>query len=567
MKILLVDDDEDDFIITRDLLADIEGVDFEIDWIPEYDKALETILEDRHDVYLVDYRLGRENGLDLLRSAVSSGCCKGPIIFLTGQGDREVDIEAMNAGASDYLSKLELNSSLLERSIRYSVERFQTREKLAQLAQFDPLTGLPNRRLFFDRLNQSISQAARDSTVVGLVFLDLDRFKIINDSLGHAAGDQLLKGVANRLNRCVRECDTIARLGGDEFVVILPRIEDNQSAAVVARRIIDIIPNPFMIEGNEVFTTASIGIAIYPNDGRDAETLVKNADHAMYIAKDQGGNTYKYFSRELNGHISNRLTMESALHRAIDRQEFRLFYQPFFDFKTGNIRGIEALLRWQLTESRKTIYPDQFIQVLEETGMIDQVGEWIMQTAFLKLKSLHNEGFKDLRMAVNIAGRQLKQPNFPDRVKRILSNTGVNPAYIDFEFTENAINDNFDRDVRLLDSLKKIGISIVLDDFGSGMSSLLWLKKFNFDKLKIDNELVQNALNDEASAAICNSVISLAGYFKILVCAEAVENLRQHEYLKESGCHEFQGNFKSQPLESKQVSAFLNQNPVNEPEE
>ena len=353
LRVLLVDDDEDDYIMTRDLLSDVQGTRIDIDWVSTYDEAIEAIGRNSHEVYLLDYRLGGRTGLELMRESLKNGC-KAPMILLTGQGDHEVDMEAMKAGASDYLVKGEINAYLLERSMRYAIEKKRAEAQILHMAYYDNLTSLPNRILFQDRLNQAIVQAERYGRRVAMLFLDLDNFKRINDTLGHRVGDLLLQAVADRLKESVRDSDsiarrqqhilnaTVARQGGDEFTVLLTEVNEPQDTAKVAKRILHSLSRPFSLEGQEVFITASIGIAVYAVDGKDIDSLLKNADAAMYHAKEQGKNNYQFYKQSLNATALEKFEFENDLRRALERKELLLYYQPQIDVRTGRIVGLEA---------------------------------------------------------------------------------------------------------------------------------------------------------------------------------------------------------------------------------
>jgi len=355
IRILLVEDDEDDYVITRDLLSDIDSVRYDLKWVMTYDAALEEMGRNQYDVFLFDYRLGERTGLDLLREVTHNGC-NIPAVLLTGQGGKEIDLEAMKAGAMDYLVKGKTDSTLLERTIRYAIERKRAEEQIKQLAYYDHLTNLPNRVLFQEQLKQAIANYSRTQKAVAIMFLDLDNFKRINDTLGHNAGDQLLKGVASRLNGCLRKSDaltrpnisnTVGRQGGDEFTILLPEITDCQAAVKVAQRILTVLSQPYILEGHEVVVTTSIGIALYPHDGEDINMLLMNADAAMYHAKNKGKNNFQFYSRSMNAAALERLNLEIDLRNALERGEFVLYYQPRMEIRTGKIIGMEALIHWQ----------------------------------------------------------------------------------------------------------------------------------------------------------------------------------------------------------------------------
>ncbi|MBI5042544.1 MAG: diguanylate cyclase, partial [Nitrospirae bacterium] len=490
IKILLVEDDEDDYVITRDMLSEIGGASYILDWTPTYNTAFEAIKENKHDVYLFDYRLGEHSGLELLREIVKSGS-KAPVIMLTGQGDHEVDIEAMRSGAADYLIKGKIDASALEHSIRYAIERKKAEERILFLAYYDSLTSLPNRILFKDRLNQTLLIAKRHQRILAILFLDLDNFKRINDTLGHPVGDELLKQVAVRLSNCIRKSDSIsrystdefdtvvARLGGDEFTILLTEIVQVHDTMKVAQRILDAIAQPFDIEGQEVFVTASIGIAIYPIDGEDVDTLLKNCDTAMYYAKNEGRNNYQFYKQSLNKTAFDILTLENNLRKALDKQEFRVYYQPRIDIRTRNVVGLEALIRWQRPQ-KGMIPPSEFIPMAEENGLIVPIGEWVLHRACRQNKAWQSKGFAPVFISVNLSGKQFKQQNLIKVIEQVLSESALDPKYLELEITESIIQDTGST-AAILRELRNLGLKISVDDFGTGYSSLSYLRRFPVD--------------------------------------------------------------------------------------
>jgi predicted signal transduction protein with EAL and GGDEF domain len=566
IKILLVEDDEDDYVITRDMLSEIGGASYTLDWTPTYNTAFEAIKENKHDVYLFDYRLGEHSGLELLREIVKSGS-KSPVIMLTGQGDHEVDIEAMRSGAADYLIKGKIDASALEHSIRYAIERKKAEERILFLAYYDSLTSLPNRILFKDRLYQSLIMAKRHQRLLAILFLDLDNFKRINDTLGHPAGDELLKQAAVRLSNYIRKSDSIsrysadefsavvARLGGDEFTILLTEIAQAHDTIKVAQRILDAIAQPFDIEGQEVFITASIGIAIYPIDGEDVDALLKNCDTAMYHAKNEGRNNYKFYEQSLNKTALDILTLENNLRKALDKQEFMVYYQPRIDIRTRNIVGFEALIRWRHPQ-KGMIPPSEFIPMAEENGLIVPIGEWVLNEACKQNKAWQAKGFAPVFISVNLSGKQFKQQNLIKVIQQALSETALDPRYLELEITESIIQDTGSTAVILRD-LRNLGLKISVDDFGTGYSSLSYLRRFPVDALKIDRSFVKDATKDMDSAAIVKAIIAMSHCLKLRVVAEGVETEEQLKFLSDEGCDEFQGYLISPPLPADEVVRFL----------
>ncbi len=427
---------------------------------------------------------------------------------------------------------------------------------LYHLAHYDALTGLPNRLLFKDRLIQACNSAERNGHMVALLFLDLDRFKLINDTLGHGVGDLLLRSVADRLRESIRKKDTVARLGGDEFTVVLDDVESTRHVALVARKILDFMAQPFMLEDNEVVVTTSIGVAFYPNDASSAEELQKNADAAMYHAKEKGKNTYQFFTTEMNDLVSNRLSLENSLRKAMEEGQLLLHYQPQIELSTGQIVGVEALLRWRHPE-RGFIPPLEFIPLAEELGLMTPIGEYVLREACRQNKQWQDELGASLCMAVNLAGWQLEQPDFADTVARVLRDTGLAPQCLELELTENVLMKNIDQALLTLNKLGKMGIRVAIDDFGTGYSSLSYLLNLPIDTLKIDKCFIQNIGQHEDSATITKAVIALARSLKLNVVAEGVETKEQLDFLDEQGCDFIQGYYFCKPRAEEELRPML----------
>ncbi|HEX9492789.1 MAG TPA: EAL domain-containing protein, partial [Thermoanaerobaculia bacterium] len=418
--------------------------------------------------------------------------------------------------------------------VRDITERTYAEEQIKHLAYHDALTALPNRLLFKDRLTVAISHAQRERRKLAVLFLDLDRFKVINDSLGHNIGDQLLQAVSARVQSCVRESDTVARLGGDEFTVLLPQLPHGEDAALVAQKIIDAVRYPFHIEGREFFMTTSIGISLYPDDGIDAESLIKNADTAMYQAKEQGRDNYQLFNAFINAKALQRIALEHGLRKALANQELAVYYQPIFDFRTGRISGMEALLRWN-HPTLGMIPPAVFIPLAEAIGVMIPIGTWAMRAACAQAKAWHDAGFRSLSLAVNLSVCQLQQPDLLQRVREILEETALPSRMLELEITESSAMQSPENSVRTLYDLKKLGVRISLDDFGTGHSSLSYLKRFPIDTLKIDQSFVHDITHDPDTAAIVTAIIAMAHSLRLKVIAEGVEFTEQSSFLKRYG--------------------------------
>jgi diguanylate cyclase (GGDEF)-like protein/PAS domain S-box-containing protein len=435
-------------------------------------------------------------------------------------------------------------------------ERKQAEQEVEQLAYFDTLTGLPNRALLKDRLHQALAQSLREGWLMAILFLDIDRFKWINDTLGHAAGDKLLKAVAERLQSRTRATDTVARLGGDEFVLLLSAVKHEQDISHTAEGIMAVLATPFQLEGQEIFISASIGIAICPADGRDEGSLLRNADTAMYVAKESGRNTFRFFSKEMNLRAVERMSMERNLRKALERNEFFLVYQPQIDTRTRKVFGVEALLRWQCPEAG-CISPAKFIPIAEETGLIIPIGEWVLRTACHQAQEWVAAGHGALRMAVNISGCQFKQNNLPQLVRQVLAETGLSPANLELELTESILMENNDGAVAMLRELKNIGVHLAIDDFGTGYSSLTYLKHFPIDRLKIDRLFIMNITTNADDASIADAIIAMARSLRMDVIAEGVETEEQVAYLESRQCHEMQGFLFSRPVPAFAVPLLL----------
>lgn len=432
----------------------------------------------------------------------------------------------------------------------------ESQQKLDHLAHHDPLTGLPNRLLLDARVTQSLSRARRNNNKIAVMFLDLDHFKNVNDTLGHPVGDLLLQEVSRRLISCVREEDTVCRQGGDEFIVILEELHDSHFASDVAQKIIVSLADKYVLQGHEVFVTCSIGISLYPDDSDDITTLFKNADSALYRAKAQGRNAYQYYTDELTINAMQRMHMENGLRNAIGRNELVLHYQPQVDLYSGQIVGVEALVRWQHPEKGLLIAED-FIPLAEETGLISRIGEWVLRSACKCVKSWIDDGLPKLKMSVNISAVEFNQKNFSQTVAKILSETGIEGEYLELELTERIVMKDAQNTIVIMKELRKMGVSFSIDDFGTGYSSLSYLKKFPISKIKIDKSFVNNITTDSEDAAISQAVISMSHSMHLKTVAEGVETLQQQEFLRSRQCDEIQGHYFSYPLSEVKMHELL----------
>jgi diguanylate cyclase (GGDEF)-like protein/PAS domain S-box-containing protein len=434
--------------------------------------------------------------------------------------------------------------------------RKQQEAQIEYLAYHDALTGLPNRRLLSDRLAMAISQTDREENSLALLFIDLDRFKNINDSLGHHMGDELLRQVGTRLVASVRAGDTVSRLGGDEFVVLCPSCGGAKDVSSMCEALIHKMSAPYRVESQELHITPSIGIALFPDDGEDVNTLIKNADAAMYQAKDSGRSTFQFYMRDLNEKTLERLQLETRLRKAIDSSEFVLYYQPKIDAQTGQFKGVEALIRWQ-DPLHGLIPPIKFIPLAEETGLIQQIGDWVLQESCQQIRRWQEQGLGGIQVAVNISGRQFRLMDLAEKIPDILKGCGVSACLIELELTESMLMKNNEKSVQMLKSLKEQGFSVAVDDFGTGFSSLNYLRHFPVNILKIDQSFVREMMDDPATLAIVESIIALANALGMKTVAEGVETPQQRAALQEKGCHILQGYLISRPMPASDFSAWL----------
>ena len=438
-------------------------------------------------------------------------------------------------------------------------ESIQTQERLHHLAHHDALTGLPNRVLFVERLKHALQRAERRKRAVAVLFLDMDRFKIVNDTLGHEAGDRLLQAMAARLHACIREGDTVARFGGDEFAGFLSDVASPEDVAVVVSKFLDALAPPFLIDGHELFISGSIGISLYPEDGTDTQTLMKNADSAMYRAKQKGGNTSEFYHSEMTEHALTRLSRETGLRRGLEREEFVLHYQPQFDLKSGEVVGFEALIRWENSEAG-AMQPNEFIPLLEETGLIVQVGEWILRTACMQHAAWLAAGLPPLRIAVNISSRQFDGDELIVTLRKVLDAHCMEPQYLELEITETILMKNAEPDIEALQALSSMGMRFAIDDFGTGYSSLTYLKRFPINILKIDKAFVHDITSNADDAAIVRAIITMAHSLNMKTVAEGVETREQLDFLRTQGCDYAQGYYFSPPLSGPEIEHLMKVN-------
>jgi diguanylate cyclase (GGDEF)-like protein/PAS domain S-box-containing protein len=454
--------------------------------------------------------------------------------------------------ARDVTARRREQDALVESEKRYRL----LFERVQFLAYFDALTGLPNRTLLQDRLAKALAAARRQKHKVALLFLDLDRFKDINDSLGHSVGDLLLQEVAGRLKAWGREQDTVARLGGDEFLIMLTDIKDIRDAAVATERLMDALTPEFVIQGHSLNISCSLGISIFPEHGADSETLIKYADAAMYCAKKNGRNNFQFFTQDMNSEVMERLTLEHSLRLALEKGEFVLVYQPQMDIATGRITGLEALLRWQNPELGP-IPPDKFIPIAENSRLIMPIGEWVLRTACSQARKWQDEGLPAVSVAVNVSAVQFRQEDFCKFIKRVLHETGLAPQYLELELTESVLLADADLMLPVIQELQAVGVKLAIDDFGTGYSSFSYLRQFRVSKLKIDGSFIRDVVVNCNDAAITIAIIGMAKNLNLKVIAEGVETEAQVSFLRTHQCDEIQGYYFSKPLAVDKVADKL----------
>jgi len=449
-----------------------------------------------------------------------------------------------------------LNWQLQQSRLRAMEEQVAHAKQVEHLAYHDSLTGLPNRSLFSKLLNLSISQASRYQRRLAVLFLDLDRFKLINDTLGHHAGDELLIQVAERLKSSLRNSDTVARLGGDEFVVLLPEMNEEKQLTIVATKILAAVRSPFVLAGQELRVTVSIGISNYPQDGEDEQTLMKNADIAMYNAKEEGKNNFRFYSAELNANSLERLSLESNLRRALENNEFRLVYQARKSINSNRITGVEALLRWQHPDLG-LIAPLQFLPMAEESGLIVPIGKWVLETACRQSVAWKEQGLAPLNMAVNLSAREFADEHLLQSTTAIIGKTGMDPRLLEIEFAESMLMRDLDKAVPVLDGLTSLGVRIAIDDFGAGYASLSALRKFHVNTIKVDNRFIRDIVSNAEDRNLVEAIIAMAKVLGLTVVAEGVETQEQADFLGRKSCDEIQGFYFSRPLPADSLTSLL----------
>ncbi len=585
-KILVADDDQNVRLLTRQCL-EAEGM--AVVEAANGPQAIDVFVRERPDLVFLDVEMPGMTGLEVCRRIRQMPQGESiPIMIVTGSDDRQSIDQGFEAGATQYKTK-PVNWSLLGRDVQYMLRASNAfnalkrqEDRLRYLAYYDPLTSLPNRRSFNEQLNRILKRAQRHKTSAALLFIDLDHFKRINDSIGHSRGDRLLVEIAKRLTMELREDDAInyfteqsaeettesevgteiARLGGDEFTVVLSDVEDISDVEVVAMRILNTLSEPIALQSHNPVVTPSIGIAIYPHDGEDPDTLVRNADTAMYVAKAEGRACFRFYDEEMNARAVELLKMEEELRHAMRHNQLELRYQPQVDTKTGKVVSMEALVRWKHPE-RGMVSPVEFIPVAERTGQIIELGEWVMQEVARHCLYWETIGLDQFRICVNISPLQFNQTNLPQWIEGFLGQSGLAPHRLELELTESAIMNDAETNIAKLRELKALGLDLAVDDFGTGYSSLSYLKRFPIDTLKIDQSFVAD-LDSPDGAAIVDAILALAQTLNLRVIAEGIEDEHQLTYLVDRKCDLLQGFYFAQPLYPEDVPDMLRQNFTSE---
>jgi diguanylate cyclase (GGDEF)-like protein len=567
-RVLIIDDEEQ----IRQLLIDVLGDAYDCSDAGSAEEALAALSENTFDLVISDIDMGAMSGLELV-PRVHSLSPDTVVVMVSGNQDIGFAIEALRVGAFDYISKpLDLrhveasveralnHCNLLKEKRRYK-EQLETllQQRTAQvdwLAYYDTVTQLPNRALFEDRLTQAVSVAKAAHQSLGVLFISLDQFKKVNDSLGHGPGDILLREFAERLNSCITQSDTVARFGSDEFALLRTQIDGTKDVIETIGSLSQVLKFSFDLPGHELFATASVGVSLFPLDGEDCQTLLKNAGAALYKAKRSGGANYQFFTADMHELATKRLELESNLRKAIQNEEFLVHYQPRVSVDSLTITGVEALVRWQHPQLG-LISPSEFIPLAEDAGLIVPIGEWVLRTACMQAQRWRDQGIAPIQIAVNISARQFHDQDFSQTVIRTLEETGLSPKYLELEVTESSIMQDAGFAAGMLSRLKSMGINISIDDFGTGFSSLASLKRLPIDALKIDKSFVREATSDPDDAALVMAIITLAHNLRLKVVAEGVETEDQLRFLQLLRCDEIQGYFFSKPLPAETLATVF----------
>jgi diguanylate cyclase (GGDEF)-like protein len=555
MRVLLVDEEQAEYMLIANYATAIGRHRYLISWCDRPDQALTTMLSGEYDAILLDCERNPEQARGLLKAAIANGC-SAPILVMTDSLHEELDGHAIADGAADYLLKSQLDASQLERRLRYALERKNGERQLIRRSQYDPLTSLPNRLLFRDRLEQAIARAQREDGMVALLHIDLDGFRRVNESFGHSVGDQLVQSMAQRLMQCVRKTDTLARIGGDEFGIVLEDVRQLSDVVAVSEKITDILSQPYQLGDTPLVLGASIGIAIMPDAGHTCEALLRNTELARQQAKLVRGCHYHFYTEQMNLDARNQIHLEAELRRALRRNEFELFYQPRVELDSGQVIGVESLIRWRHPE-RGLLAPSDFIPLAEETGLIVPIGYWTIQQACRDMRNMQKHCDRPLELAINLSLKQLQDEKFAATASRLLMDSGVNLERIEFELTETAILMNAEQTYQSMLALSQLGVSFSLDDFGTGYSSFAHIQRLPISALKIDRSFIRNLPGDADDAIIVKAIINLAHSLQLHVIAEGAETIEQVQFLWENHCDQVQGYYFAPAVSPEQLVTML----------
>lgn len=557
MEILLVEDNPGDIRLVSELLAEGDHEQFRVLVAKRLEQALAMLEESDVTAILLDLHLPDSNGLES-QHAIHAAAFSVPIVVLSSSGDEHLAVQAVQHGAQDFLVKSHVNAHLLKRALRYAIERKRMEERLNHLAHHDSLTGLSNRKHFYDRLKDAMALARRQNSQLALLLLDLNDFKPINDSLGHHVGDLLLQGVAQRLRECTRETDCVARIGGDEFTMILTDMHSEEDAVSATHKILEAMDVPFLAGDYSLDVSVSIGVSLYPADADNLETLVRHADAAMYQAKVESGerSACRFYSASIHFRASEERELQFELSQALARNEFVINYQPQVDVRTGRINGMESLLRWQHPQ-RGLLLPGSFIGVLESSPLILEVGAWVLRAACQQCRAWQQSADAPVTISVNIAARQLMQANFADTVAQILQEADLAPEHLELDIPEHALWKDEDRAYEQVSRLHRLGVRLALDNFGNGRASFHCLRKFPFHSIKLDRRLTQDAAVSAEDADLARAVIQVAHVFRMKCQAGGIETEAQLDMLRRLACDDAQGYLYCQPLPSEAATELL----------